>query len=85
LGAEAALVDALVRWEFWAGVLLAGLLSLGGLLRWIMWGDGRTAQRLPSVETPLEHQQSPLTHAHDAAVAPQLAQDGQALAPTATG
>lgn len=76
-------MDALVRWEFWAGVLLASSVGLGALLRWIMWGDGRTATRLPSVEVPLEYQQSPLTHAHpDAAVAPQLAQDGQALAPT---
>lgn len=79
-------MDALVRWEFWAGVLLAGLVGLGALLRWIMLGDGRTAHRLPSVEPPLEHQQSPLTHAQsDAAVAPQLAQDGQALAPTTAG
>jgi len=77
-------VDALVRWEFWAGVLLTGLMGLGALLRWVMWGDGRTATRLPSVRPPLEHQQSPLTHAHsDAAVAPQLAPDGQALVPTA--
>ncbi len=79
-------MDALVRWEFWAGVLLAGLVGLGALLRWIMWGDDRTAQRLPSIEPPLEHQQSPLTHANDAAIAPQLldARDGhrEALAPT---
>ena len=63
-------MDALVNWEFWAGVLLAGLCALGVLLRWIMLGDGRSALPHPSINPPLHFQQSPLTHAHpEAAVA----------------
>ena len=63
-------MDALVNWEFWAGVLLAGLCALGVLLRWIMLGDGRSAAHRSSINPPHHFQQSPLTHAHpDATVA----------------
>lgn len=62
----------LSTWEFWAGVLLAGLASLGTLLRWTLLGDGRTPTptRLSSIQSPPHFRQPPLAHAHpDAAVA----------------
>jgi hypothetical protein len=66
-------VDALVTWEFWAGVLLAGMFALAALLRWILLGDGRSSTRLSSIDPPPHFQQSPLTHAHpEAAVAQHL-------------
>jgi len=77
-------VDALIGWEFWAGVLLGGVLALASLLRWILWGDGRTPTRLSSIDPPLSFQQSPRTHAHpDAAAAPPVIARDTALSPTA--
>lgn len=65
------MVDALVTWQFWAGVLLAGILSLAALLRWILLGDGRSPTQLSSVDSPLPFQQSPPTHAQSAAAVAQ--------------
>jgi len=77
-------VDALITWEFWAGVLLAGVFALATLLRWILLGDGRSSTRLSSIDPPLSFQQSPLTHAHPAATVAQHlpAPDSPTLAPT---
>ncbi len=66
-------MDALITWEFWAGVLLAGVFALATLLRWILLGDGRSSTRLSSIDPPLYFQQSPLTHAHPDAAVAQLA------------
>ncbi len=65
------MVDALVTWELWAGVLLAGILALAALLRWILLGDGRSPTQLSSTNSPLPFQQSPPTHAQSAAAVAQ--------------
>lgn len=77
-------MDALITWEFWAGVLLAGVFALAALLRWILLGDGRSSTRLSSIDPPLHFQQSPLTHAHPAATVAQHlpAPDSPTRAPT---
>ncbi|MDQ7849289.1 MAG: hypothetical protein QN152_03350 [Armatimonadota bacterium] len=65
------MVDALVTWEFWAGVLLAGIFALAALLRWILLGDGCSPTQLSPIDSPLPFQQSPPTHAQSAAAVAQ--------------
>jgi hypothetical protein len=40
-------MDAVVTWEFWAAVLVGGLVLLGVLVRWAMMGDGRLEHPSP--------------------------------------
>lgn len=64
-------MDALVTWQFWTGVLLAGIFAPTALLRWILLGDGCSPTQLSSIDSPLPFQQSPPTHAQSAAAVAQ--------------